>query len=195
MAVDTDSTVELRDLASLRADFLAARTFVDTYLASEIEDDGSGPTGLDALWIAAIIMYGRAFSSGVRHAGRPSTDHLGVESLDRHTYFIDVRNKYLAHSVNAFEKVTVFVDLNDPAGPAGISKVGELHSGLMRLSRTAAATLGRLCEEQIELLTRRIDVLHAKVAKEVIAMGVEKAYALPDFSPPILDGSKPRSRR
>ncbi|WP_313480268.1 hypothetical protein [Microbacterium sp.] len=193
--VRTQSTPELIDLASLRNDFRLALVFLDSYLGSAIESDGPPPTAIDALWMSAVYMYGRAFSNGQRHAGRANTDHLGPGAAEMHEYFLGVRNKYLAHAVNGFEKGTVFADLYDPARAAGIARVGELHTSLVRLSREAAEALRQLCRTQVEALTRRIDILHRAVADELVELGASATYALADFVPPTLDGANPLSRR
>lgn len=98
--------------------------------------------------------------------------------------------------MNGFEKTAVFADLSDRQTlPAGIRRVGESHTILSRLARIPAEKLNRLCERQIVLLTSRIDELHLAVARELIAMGVDDVHELPDFEPPYLDGSNPRSAR
>lgn len=76
VVISTPAAVELRDLASLRRDFALAHTFLEFYLASDIEGDEAIPSPLDALWISAITMYGRGFSTGRRHAARADTTHL-----------------------------------------------------------------------------------------------------------------------
>ncbi|QIK63610.1 hypothetical protein G7068_10705 [Leucobacter viscericola] len=196
VVVKTPSLNELRDLASLRRDFMLAASFLDFYLASEIEDDAESPSPTDALWIAAVTAYGRAFGTGQRHAGRVEMTSLDAESVRAHMYFIDLRNKYIAHSVNGFEATTVFADLTDPAQEqAGIELLGELHTRLSRLSRERAVTLKWLCDHHVSALAVRIDRLHRQVANELTELGQEAAYAMPDFSPPTLEGMNPRSKR
>jgi len=175
---------------------MLAGSFLDFYLESEIEDDTESPSRIDALWIAAVTVYGRAFGTGQRHAGRVDTASFDAESVRAHSYFIDLRNKYIAHSVNGFETTTVFADLTDPTQePAGVALVGELHTSLSRLSRERAETLKRLCDHHVLHLTARIDRLHRQTANELAELGQEAAYALPDFLPPTLDGTNPRSKR
>jgi len=196
VVVNTPAAVELGDLASLRRDFALARTFLGFYLASDIEGDDTIPSPLDALWISAVTMYGRGFSSGRRHAARADTTHLTPTEAADHEYFVDLRNKYIAHAVNGFERSVVFADLSDrETSPAGISQIGELHTSLSRLARVPAEKLNQLCEEQIASLTRRIDQLHQEIGHELVALDVDTVYALPEFEPPTLDGSDPRSRR
>jgi hypothetical protein len=90
---------------------------------------------------------------------------------EAHEYFIDTRNKFVAHSVNAFEIGIVFVDLNPRDEAPGISRVGEVHTSVTRLSRDMMERLSDLCEHHVTTLTRRIEVLHQVVGQELLAMG------------------------
>ena len=196
VVVSTPTAIELRDLASVRRDFELARKFLEFYLASDIEGDDTVPSPLDALWISAVTMYGRGFSTGRRHAARADTTQLTPTEVADHEYFVGLRNKYIAHAVNGFERTVVFADLSDrETFPAGIRRIGQLHTSLSRLARVPAEALNHLCVEQIASLTRRIDQLHQDIGHELVALGVDTVYALPEFKPPTLDGSDPRSRR
>jgi hypothetical protein len=194
--VDTPSCKEIRDLASLRRDLLLASSFLDLYVSSDIEQDRSSPSPIDALWIAAVTMYGRAFATGQRQVGLAKIDSANSIELDNHNFFIDLRNKYIAHAANGFEVGAVFADLSDPAQPPlSIVRVGEAHTSLSRLSRERAETLGGLCQRQIAQLNARIDELHQVVVRELADLGADAAYSLEDFVPARIDGSNPRSRR
>src|SRR5664279_6593579 len=92
VAVSTASTPALIDLASLRYDFRAARTFMAYYLANDLEHSRPELGDSNALWLAAVTLYGRAFANGVRHHGRPDSGHLNAELQAAHEYFIDTRN-------------------------------------------------------------------------------------------------------
>jgi hypothetical protein len=66
----------------------------------------------DAVGSHAVIQYARCFAKG----GRGSLQHhllaAAPEELARaHEFFIDLRNKHIAHSVNCFEENTVVVRL------------------------------------------------------------------------------------
>lgn len=196
VVVSTPAAVELRDLASLRRDFALAHGFLEFYLGADIEGDEDIPSRLDALWISAITMYGRGFSSGMRHSAHAETAHLTPTETADHEYFVDLRNKYIAHAVNGFEKSVVFADLSDrETSPVRILQVGELHRSLSRLARVPAEKLNHLCEGQIASLTHRIDRLHQDIGQELAVLDSDSVYALPEFKPPTLDGSNPRSQR
>ncbi|MBD3942719.1 hypothetical protein IF188_13535 [Microbacterium sp. NEAU-LLC] len=193
--METASTPELIDLASLRYDFSSAKVFAQSYLSQDFELLGPELGESDALWLAALTLYGRAFANGLRHRGRAYTDGLSTDMQEAHDYFIDTRNKFVAHSVNAFEIGTVFVDLNPRDEAPGVSRIGEVHASVTRLSREMVERLSALCEHQVRTLTRRIEVLHQVIGQELLTMGEDAVYSLPAFTPPVPDGSNPRSAR
>ncbi len=69
-----------------------------------------------SLWTSALISYARCFGSGRRARLEPYIfANLQGDPLDTHQYYIDTRNKHIAHPVNAFEEVRVGLVL-DKAG-------------------------------------------------------------------------------
>jgi len=60
---------------------------------------------LEALSTAIIIMYGRANVKGVRRIiPHEMIKSLSLEQQKDHKYFMDLRDKFIAHSVNDFEE-------------------------------------------------------------------------------------------
>ncbi len=69
------------------------------------------------VWIAAIVTYVRCFTSGKRQKLDESIFTGEAEYLlDHHSYFRDVRNKHIAHSVNPFEVMATGVGVLDYQG-------------------------------------------------------------------------------
>jgi|RhiMetdeSRZDD1v2_1073273.scaffolds.fasta_scaffold269808_3 hypothetical protein len=67
-----------------------------------------------ALEITAVICYGRCFASGVRSRVPAGVlAKLLPEQQASHQTFIELRNKYVAHSVNSFEENTVVAWVSD----------------------------------------------------------------------------------
>ncbi|TPG23801.1 hypothetical protein EAH80_31005, partial [Mycobacterium hodleri] len=66
--VDTESCAEIRDLVSYRRDLELARFYMAAFVDSEAERSGPERTPDDALMVAALTLYGRAFANGVRRA-------------------------------------------------------------------------------------------------------------------------------
>ncbi|QHC67412.1 hypothetical protein GSU68_13120 [Rathayibacter sp. VKM Ac-2759] len=193
--VKTESAPELKDLASVRADFSMAKMLLSCYLEKDLEHSAPEPGESDALWLAAVTLYGRAFSKGVRRHGRAELNAFGADSRASHDFFLDLRNKFVAHSVNALEAGAVFADLYSPDGPLGIASIGEAYVSVTRMSRSTAQDLHDLCAQHEEALTRRIEVLHQKIGQELSALGPELLYALPTFVHPEPDASDPAAAR
>ncbi|MCX7278906.1 MAG: hypothetical protein NTZ15_16560 [Burkholderiales bacterium] len=64
-----------------------------------------------ALCRAALFSYGRCFGGGVRVGlGLDLINRLPVELKDRHTQVKNLRDKWVAHSVNHFDDIRVRID-------------------------------------------------------------------------------------
>lgn len=85
---------------------------------------------LDKSWLsgeisfAAVIKYGRTFGSGTR-LSIPSSwiERLTPEYQDKHRYFKNLRDKFIAHSVNSFEDNQVFAYLHPQFNPSGVKSI------------------------------------------------------------------------
>ncbi|RYX80124.1 hypothetical protein EON83_29945 [bacterium] len=78
------------------------------------------------LAFAAVIRYGRTLTSGIRDGiPREWIEELPAELKEAHNYFKTLRDKYIAHSVNALEDNQVFVFLkpqfSDAQEPSAIT--------------------------------------------------------------------------
>lgn len=69
-------------------------------------------TELKALWSAAVICYIRCFNNGTRIPVDPKIYKSYPGALDAHSYFLDLRNKYIAHSVGSFEDSITTITLS-----------------------------------------------------------------------------------
>lgn len=78
-----------------------------------------------ALCRAAFTSYGRCFGSGIRASLGPDTiKRLPVELRERHAQVKNLRDKWVAHSVNHFDDVRVRINATlDPAGEVQVRGV------------------------------------------------------------------------
>lgn len=196
VVVTTQSTKELRDLASLSRDFELAEAYLDHYLAGDIEGDEEYASPLDAMWMTAVIFYARAFSNGVRHAAKPELVDVTSDEETMHKYVLDVRNKYIAHSVNGFENVDVvaFLTASSFAKPA-ITGIGHIHNALSRMERPSAEAFRQLCRRHSQALRRRMASTHVAITQELGDLGSEATYRLKDHSTADIDQSAADRRR
>lgn len=172
----------LTDLASLRRDFEMAHQFISTFAAlarSEVEADSPQ----QALWIAAVTMYGRAFgTTGLRHAARPSGEIYNAEDRTAHDYVIAMRNKYIAHSVNALEQAAVFAVISGATvEELTVEGVGTQHASLARLSRSRALQIARMCEAQVADIDARLAEAQAAIATELTDLEPEFVLSLEEL--------------
>ncbi len=194
--VETKSSAELRDLASFRHDLELAKVYADAFFEHVSDDklqDARDP--LVGLWNAAVVAYGRAFNSGVRNSARVSTEKLDDEEMKFHKYFLDLRNKHVAHAVNGYEDTTVIAYLTDSFFmPPAATRIGQVHHDLILDITTAPANLSALCEKLVRELSVRVKKLHSDVGRELHEMDINSIYALPDIVIPT-SGEVGKSRR
>jgi hypothetical protein len=187
VVVKTPSSSLVRDIASLRRDLELANVYADEF--AKVDPAELAPAGLAhntqdlrlALWFAAIVAYGRAFNNGVR-SERLDTTTLDEEQLEAHNYFLDLRNKHVAHAVNDYEQTVVLAYLTNSAfASRHVTRVGHIHIEVLAGDKSDAAMLVRLLEHFIRAIHRRLNVLHDEIIRELGAMGKDAVYALPDF--------------
>lgn len=190
-------TAVLADLASLRRDFEMARQFLSTFAGlakGEVEPDSP----YQALWIAAVTMYGRAFSTtGLRHSARATAELYNAHDRSAHDYVIAMRNKYVAHSVNAFERAVVFAIVSgETIEKVRVEGVGTQHVSLARLSRTRALQLAEMCAAQMADIDSRLAEAQAAVGAELRESGPDYILGLKELGIAQVDESSVnRSRR
>jgi hypothetical protein len=121
--VTFDAARDLADVYGTILDLRFAREVVKRLAAMQNDPD---PVVLRALWNSALIAYARCFSSGKRRSDLRPDIFLPVDgALAVHEYFINMRNKHVAHSVNPFEQLAVDIQLvPEGDGPKEIQGVG-----------------------------------------------------------------------
>lgn len=100
----------------------------------------------EAISAAAVIRYARCFSTGVRH---PLPHDLFAPADARireaHEYFIEVRSKHVAHSVNDLEENEVVIQIGSHfQSSAEIEHIHTSHSRSMGLSFSDPSLLREL---------------------------------------------------
>ncbi|MDD2335574.1 MAG: hypothetical protein PHD01_03255 [Geobacteraceae bacterium] len=185
----------LADLTGVEVDLRATEEICDLILQNMAKE----PMELllvESLCAAALIRYGRSFGSGVRHTipdevvkGLPS------ESQKNHEFFKNLRDKWIAHSVNAFEENLVHAYLTpEERGPRSISSISVQHSRIVTLRGNNIAALKTLAVEmrkQVEIL---IDQEKKKVLEYARSLPVDNFYSQVD-PPAKAPGGDPKKRR
>lgn len=195
--VDTPSARVMRDLVSIRRDLALARQYTEAWSRHEIEvGPGAGRPDEGAFWVAALTMYGRAFGKGVRNRARVDLDRLSAEQRGQHEFFCGLRDKYVAHSVNGYERAHVFVPLIEREdGIVGAGTAGTSFLEAVPLQGADAANLIALCEFHLDGVNARMKVLRFAVQSEAVALGFDHLLALPSIEFGADVGSRDRVRQ
>jgi hypothetical protein len=102
-SLDLPEAKRLADLTGIKHDLESAKELANRF-ANQLENEKWDSTLLDALSIAMLVRYSRAFVTGVR--GRLMIENilLSAEQIAKHERLRAWRDKHVAHSVNAFEE-------------------------------------------------------------------------------------------
>ena len=196
VAVDTESCDRVRDLSSLRRDLELAKLFAETYMDRASSRAPGERFADDALWMSALVMYGRAFGSSVRTSERLSDDWLNAGERAVHGFLLDLRNKFVAHAVNNFEHAVVIAYLPNSAFESrNVARIGQMHAELVAPSEEHLRGIIDLCSRYIVHINRRLRAALGDVSAELEILGLDEVYALPDLAPPKFDDARVAKRR
>ena len=93
------------DLSGVLADLAEVKRLCERFLRQIESSPDPNWSDLEVLCVAAIIRYGRTLTTGVRKGiDHRMTDKLGPVDQITHKLFRDLRDKWIAHSVNPFEE-------------------------------------------------------------------------------------------
>lgn len=146
--IDLPEAALLADLTGIEQDLELVVEFCRRLEAMPLERY-DGLLG-EALTIAAVIRYGRCFGTGVRTLGSRKLEEvlagLATELQRRHERFLELRNKHVAHSVNAFEENHLVAWISDRPEETEIQSVSVSHGRLASIGAGDAAQLRELAE-------------------------------------------------
>jgi hypothetical protein len=189
--------VLLADLYEITFDLNAAEALCAKAIALERSDPRDYNTE-QGLVEAAIVKYGRCFTKGVRlWLKENDLAELEPEILASHNYFIALRNKFVAHAVNAFEETFVTVPAREEDGT--LFPITSVHPGSHRMLLTAetATPLLQLASRVRDFLKDRTVVEEQKLLKLVQSLPLEVIHAGDLHSPSRMkehEVHKPRKR-
>ena len=136
----------------------------------------------EGLSSAAVVRYVRCFGHGVREPLPADFFAFAPESIaDAHKYFIAVRNKHVAHSVNDFEENDVVAQVGTHfTSSAEIESIHPNHGRLIglafgdphRLAELAHWARAKVYELMAEETTRLLPVVRAIPLEDIRKFGV-----------------------
>lgn len=132
----------------------------------------------EALVSAAVVRYGRCFSSGARLGlSRKDIEELDPADLAAHDYFKALRDKFVAHSVNPFEESFVTASASERDGVK--FPIESLNPGYHRLvlSANEAQALGPLITKVKSVVMRRIESERNKLLAIIKGLPLEVIHS------------------
>lgn len=133
---------------------------------------------VEALVSAAIVRYGRCFSTGAR-LGLTREDIQGLDSaaLEVHDYFKALRDKFVAHSVNPYENSYVTASASERDGVK--FPIESVNPGYHRLvlSANEAQGLSLLITKVKAIVNERIECERAKLLAFIKTLPLEVIHS------------------
>jgi len=186
----------LADLTGIENDLEATNQICDLIL-NQMALGTTESRFLEALTTAALVRYARSFTSGVRQRLPDSIiNTLSEEQLTDHKWFINLRDKYIAHSVNAFEENHVVAYLvPEEVGHRRVSSISVQQSRLLCLSYDDFNRLKTLSLELKKQVAQSIKSEKERVLQTARKLPVDNLYDQvdsPSTFTPRVDVSKAR---
>ena len=192
----------LADLASIEVDLKTTEDICDLFDKSRQQWEPGELEAFvlfEALCIAAIVRYGRPFGDDVREKlSLELIKQLPQEHQESHTFFWNLRNKWVAHSVNTFEFTQVVAYLTpEERGPKSVSSISVHPNRIASLGVQDMLRLKKLASAVRERITKLIKDEEQKVLSHARSLPPEQFYAKDDPPPKLVgdkDARKPRRK-
>ncbi len=190
--VDFEDARKLADLVAITRD-LGDVMNTCTRLKELLKDNSKDHLLIESLWTAALVKYASCFTNSKRFGLSELIFHeLQGDPIGVHQFYINLRNKHVAHSVNPFEQMEVGAILSRPGteekkviGVAtlamrhicsdleGVHQLGCLSNVLMEKVRA----LAKECEGKVLNQMRQIPIedLYKRARLQLTAPGPESA--------------------
>jgi hypothetical protein len=185
----------LPDLFGISTDLHSVRNFV-LWLEDHYMKNSHDHVAMDAFVSAAVVRYARSFKGGCRVGLKVSElTSLSEQEIDFHQRVIDIRDKHIAHPVNAFEVNEVFVWCRPDDPEAKVTSVSPGASTSVGLSGSEMVALRELCEKWLEHVNCLMSIEVEKLMVHAKKLTPDELLALPSGPSELgVDPKKPRSR-
>ena len=189
VALSVPEAQRYADLTGINTDL---RDVVDVCDRFSTEHDSSASPDwklLEVCCTAAIVRYGRTFPSGVRTGiGEEFLSRLSREDQDVHRLFKNLRDKWIAHSVNPFEENQVIVWLAplETSGPAVVgvavqeTRVTSMGNADMQRLKSLAANLRKIVFSELSKERSKVDRFAKRMDPLPLYSQVEVSSELPN---------------
>jgi hypothetical protein len=172
---DSPETRTLADLAGIDED-LQSTVAICQKLEEAWRQTPSDPVIIEALSAALLVRYNRCFTSGIRSRLPEELVASLTPKLQRlHQIVRDLRDKYVAHSVNPFEENIVIIEVTEFPDSSRLIDVSVDHRRFLGLKpdmvadvRDLAGTLSRYVCERFGIERGRITGIAQDLPLEVV---------------------------
>ena len=170
----------LADLASIRTDFLRCKDMCELLMGFD-PSFTLGPVVRDALATAIPIAYARPFNGGVRIRVESLTTTFEQEELAFHESILQMRSKFVAHSVNGMERQQVRIWINpEERGGRRINNINIAQVHLASLSLSDYTKLSVLCSKALVWIDAEQAAESAMLMEVVLQRhSIDSLYLLP----------------
>jgi len=185
--MQTPEAQEAADLLAIQRDLTFVWEALD--LIQDLPSDNREFTDLvtRALWTSALVAYARCFGTGKR-AKLTEDDVLrtpqGELMVRFHRDMVSMRNKHIAHSVNAMEviKIGAMVGRLKATDDEGVTGMAAVFSAEWAVNSRTLATLGQLADELLAAVMSRTEEHTPAVVEAARAAGVVVVKTWPELT-------------
>lgn len=168
----------LASLTSIRFDLASAMTLC-RYMQQHYTEKHAPSEVLSAFSIGGLVQYSRAFTTGVREPlGSDAVATLTHQQQAAHTHFRLLRDKHIAHSVNAFEETKIQARYcEERVNEEGITSVNAVHYRVTGLALDDFVEMEQLCRALLKHVDARIKAENERILAIVRSLSIADVRA------------------
>jgi hypothetical protein len=191
-----DEAQFLADYTSIAFDLRSARDFARAIL-EETQKPEPNFSLSDPFMVATIIRYARAFSGGVRITfSKEAAPILTEQQRSNHARFLQIRDKYVAHSVNAFEESEPIARYwVERVHEEGITSIECNHRRIVGLSEQDLTDIIDLASTWLQYVQQKLTEEKARLLPIVRKIPLERLFQTAPSFTPAPDTSQPQKPR
>ena len=194
--IDLIEAEYLADLDGIEYDLTSTISLCEE-LKKVIENEDYASTMIDTLSTTISVRYSRPFASGVRKKiDIKNIATIPEELIQEHERILAIRNKYVAHSVNAFEESQVVgYYIKECPKEKGITSVSVQHGRVMGFTYRDAESIIKIATLVLRYVNDEITKERAKILRLVREIDVMDFLNSASKKVPMLSSSDPRKKR
>ena len=191
-----DEAQTLADYTGISFDLQTAREFATTIL-EETRKPAPNFSLSDPFMVATIIRYARTFAGGVRlKLYEEAAAILTDQQRAKHDYFMTVRDKYIAHSVNSFEESQPVARYwVEQVKEDGITSIECNHRRIVGLGEQDFIDIIDLASTWLKYVQEKLSEEKARLLPIVRKIPLEQLFQSAPRPTPAPDTSQPQARR